>query len=609
MAWVVLSHRWHPTEGDAVAVFQVLAGLRISEAGIEQQLPDSGALVEAVFEQQPTAGVQMRRGLRGDVAQGVEPVAAAGQGVGRFEAQVAALQMRVAVCDVGWIAGDQVELFAFERCEPVAVTKGDIAQSEALRVGLGDPQCIVTGIGGDHAGLWSLAGQCQGNRAAARAQIGDAGMAGRREMFKGGFDQQFGFRARDQGGRGDVQIQGPESGAPQNVGDRFAAAATFNQCGVTLHSGGFELIARMHEEPRAVHIQRVFKQQFGFAPAVALRKAFGGPAQQRRNVGRGRNRVGFRHHVGMVSNPALSYRPAHAPRDFSTLVRDCFTLWLACLRPVFWPALGYSVASQLPWLPWWWRSRALFEHDPLRAWIAPGLFRPDWLVGGFGLLMMLVALFFALAMLRRQGLIARGLQQQTPAGDLAAAWRAFPASLLATISYLLLMLLALVPVLIGGWFGQYHDEPMVLLLALLLGLLVSAVPLAWVSIAACFIYPPILLDGHSGLSAQRASFHLVKGHWRLTAVLVTLATLAFWGLLGVVATLPLMLTGAIAFALEGLPALLRPGWLVWGQLLSAPLMALLMPLATAGYWVAYEELRLRRATEKTDSSSPAAPAT
>lgn len=593
MAWVVLSHRWHPTEGDAVAVFQVLAGLRISEAGIEQQLPDSGALVEAVFEQQPAAGVQMRRGLRGDVAQGVEPVAAAGQGVGRFEAQVAVLQMRVTVGDVGRVAGDQVELFAFERCEPISETEGDIAQSEALRVGLRDQQGIDAGVGGEHMSVRAFAGQGQGNRAAAGAQVGDAGAAVGCEVFKCDFYQQFGFRARDQGGRGNSEIQRPEAGAAEDVGDRFAGAAALDQCRVTLHIGRFEHIAGMYEQPGAAHVQRVFEQQLGFAPGVAFRQARGSPAQQRGDVGRGRNFFCFRHHVGMVSNPALTYRPASAPRDFSTLVSDCFTLWLACLRPAFWPALGYSLVSQLPWLPWWWRSRALFEHDPLRAWIAPGLFRPDGLVGGFGVLMGLLGLFFVLAMLRRQGLIARGLQHETPAGDLAAAWRAFPASLLATCSYLLLMLLALAPVLIGWWYGQHHGEPLVLLLALLVGLLIAAAPLAWVSIAACFIYPPILLDGHSGLSAQRLSFRLVKGHWTIAAVLVSLATLAFWGLLGVVATFPLLLTGMIAFAMDGLQALLRPGWLVWGQVLCAPLMALLMPLATAGYWVAYEELRLR----------------
>ena len=56
------------------------------------------------------------------------------------------------------------------------------------------------------------------------------------------------------------------------------------------------------------------------------------------------------------------------------------------------------------------------------------------------------------------------------------------------------------------------------------------------------------------------------------------------------------MAGAFAAGMEGGSALLRPGWLVFGQLLSAPLMAALLPLATAGYSVCYEELRLRAAT-------------
>lgn len=295
----------------------------------------------------------------------------------------------------------------------------------------------------------------------------------------------------------------------------------------------------------------------------------------------------------MVSNPALSFRPADAPRDLSTLVRDCFTLWLASLRPAFWPALGCSVASQLPWLPWWWRTRELFADNPLRAWLTPDLFRPDWLVGGLGLVMTLAALFFALVMLRRQGLIARGLQQQMPDGDMKAAARAFPAALLATFTYVLLMLLALAPVIGAWWYGQRSDDALIMLAALLVGLLVSAVPLGWMSIAASFIYPPILLEESSGLEAQRLSFRRVKGHWPMAAGLLSLTTLAYWGLLGLVATLPLLLTGTLAFAMDGLSALLRPGWMVWGQLLCAPLMAALVTLATAGYWIAYEELRLR----------------
>ncbi len=78
--------------------------------------------------------------------------------------------------------------------------------------------------------------------------------------------------------------------------------------------------------------------------------------------------------------------------------------------------------------------------------------------------------------------------------------------------------------------------------------------------------------------------------------MVSLPLLAYLGILGTAGAVPFTITGAFAAGMEGGSALLRPGWLVFGQLLSAPLMAALLPLATAGYSVCYEELRLRAAT-------------
>lgn len=294
----------------------------------------------------------------------------------------------------------------------------------------------------------------------------------------------------------------------------------------------------------------------------------------------------------MVSNPALRYRPAHAPRDFSALVQSSFALWLASLRPTFRHALAASLLSQLPWLPWWWCTRERFADNPLIAWIEPGVFRPTAATAMFATLATLASLLFMLAVLRRQGLIARGWVQE-PRADLAFASRRFPAALLASLTYAGLTLLALAPVGIAALAGRGGDDPLLPLLALLMGLLVCAVPLAWVSIAAAFIYPPILLDGHGGLSAQRLSFRLVRGHWSVSAGLVSLTLLAYLGILGTVGMVPFAITGTLAAAMDGFTALLRPGWLVFGQLLSTPLMALLLPLATAGYSVCYEELRLR----------------
>ncbi len=297
----------------------------------------------------------------------------------------------------------------------------------------------------------------------------------------------------------------------------------------------------------------------------------------------------------MVSNPALQYRPAHAPRDFGALMQSSFALWLASLRPTFLHALWFSLLSQLPWLGWWWNTRERFVENPLMAWIEPGIFRPTLAGTAFATLATLASLLFFLAMLRRQGLIARG-QGNDETADLACAVRRYPAALLASLTYTGLTLLALAPVGVAVLAGRGSDDPLVLLLALLVGLLISSAPLAWVSIAASFIYPPILLDGQDALAAQRLSFRWVRGHWALAAGVVSLPLLAYLGILGTAGAVPFTITGAFAAGMEGGSALLRPGWLVFGQLLSAPLMAALLPLATAGYSVCYEELRLRAAT-------------
>lgn len=293
----------------------------------------------------------------------------------------------------------------------------------------------------------------------------------------------------------------------------------------------------------------------------------------------------------MVSNPAFAYHPSDSPRGFGALVQASFALWFASLRPVLWPALAYSIASQLPWLPWWWATRARFEQEPLRAWITPGLFRPDAATLAFGAAATLASLLFALVMLERQGRMARGL---APGAGLGNAARALPAALLATLGYLALNLLALAPVVVAWFWGVAQDDALALLLALLVGLLLAAVPLAWVSVAAGFFYPAIVLDGRGAMDALRESFRRVRGRWVLAAGLVSLLLLTFLGVFSTVGAFPLVGAGMIAFWLDGPDALLRPGWLVWGQLASAPLLALTLPLATAGYLVAWEELGLRR---------------
>lgn len=292
----------------------------------------------------------------------------------------------------------------------------------------------------------------------------------------------------------------------------------------------------------------------------------------------------------MVSKPGFRYHPSATARSFGALVQDSFMLWFSSLRAVLWPALAYSLSTQLPLLPWWWDTRAAFAHEPLRAWLDPGIFRTEPAVLLFDLLVTVAGLGFLLVVLERQGRMARGL---APGAGWGIGWRALPAALAATLAYLALNALALAPVAAAWFWGAAQDDALILLLALLVGLLVSAAPLAWVSIAAGFFYPAIVLDGAGPLASLRESLRRVRGHWVPAASLVSLTLLAFLGILSTVGLVPLAAAGGVALWLDSPNGLLRPGWLVWGQIATAPLMALSLPLATAGYLVAYEELGLR----------------
>ncbi len=294
----------------------------------------------------------------------------------------------------------------------------------------------------------------------------------------------------------------------------------------------------------------------------------------------------------MHSRLSPHYHPSTGPRDFGELILASGRLWLASLRFIWREALLASFLPVLPLLLWWWSKRSRFDGAVPEAWLDPGL----WQFDAFGLVLTLttniLGLGFWLIIMQRQGLLARGLGDQIQGAE--SAWRHLPQALVASVSYTVLMLLALAPVGVAAWFGSVGEEPILALLYLLIGLLLATVPLTWVSIAAVFIYPPILLDRCGGLAAQKWSFRLVRGHWVRCAGLLSLTMFTSLGLLGTVGALPFALTGIAAFAEAGPDALLRPGWLVFGQLLSTPFAAVCLPLATAGYMVCYEDLRWRQ---------------
>lgn len=289
---------------------------------------------------------------------------------------------------------------------------------------------------------------------------------------------------------------------------------------------------------------------------------------------------------------APHYPPATTPQDFGALVMASFRLWLASLRRVWWPALAAAILPLLPSLAWWWSTRGRFDTIDPEAWMDPGLWLPGLPGWAFIALTNLLSLWAMLVVIQHQGLLAR--TGGTTVRTAGPAWPQLLHALLASCSYTVLLLLALAPVWAALLLGRLAADPLFTLLYLLIGLLLAAVPLAWVSIAAAFIYPPILLDGRTALAAQRLSFDLVRGHWARSAGLVSLTTFAALGLLGAVGTLPFLLTALMASVAGGIEALMRPGWMIFGQLLGAPFSAAFLPLATAGYLVCHEDLRLRR---------------
>ncbi|MCX7555319.1 hypothetical protein OS187_00475 [Xanthomonadaceae bacterium JHOS43] len=296
----------------------------------------------------------------------------------------------------------------------------------------------------------------------------------------------------------------------------------------------------------------------------------------------------------MVSNPVLRYRPSLAPRDFGTLVQGCFLLWFASLRTTVWPAFGYSLLSQWALLHWWWQTRDIFSDSSARIWLSPATWAPNASAWAIAIATNLAALVCLMVMIRRQGLMARA-ENEHPDRSITISLKRFGTMLLASLGYLLLNLVALAPLVIAWWLGL-GAELLTRLMLVLAGLLLCMVPLAWMSVAASLYAAPILLDEASARSALRESFRLVRHHWVLTASLMTLGILAWSGIYGTIGTVPLTVTAAIAYANGGIDALLRPGWLVWGQMLSVPLMALTLPLLTATYVECVEELRKRHAT-------------
>ncbi len=116
---------------------QVAATVHCGKATLAEQLAHRFGLLEAMFQQQPATGLQIRRCLVDDQAQIVQTIDARHQRAGRLEAQVALAQMLIARGDIGRIAENQLKAFTAQRTEPVAVLELWFVLLQTLAIALG----------------------------------------------------------------------------------------------------------------------------------------------------------------------------------------------------------------------------------------------------------------------------------------------------------------------------------------------------------------------------------------------------------------------------------------------------------------------------------------
>ena len=244
-----------------------------SNPACDQKFAHRAVLPQAVLEQQPAAGAQVRRRAGDDRAQRIEPVGPGCQRAPRLEAQVALSEVRVAVGHVRGVRDHEVEALARQRLEPAPLAQFD-RQRQAHRVAPGDLERLGRGLGGDHPGARPVALDRERHRAAAGSQVDRArrlavSQAGERQL-----DQQLGFRARNQDRRAHRQRQAVELASPEQVGHRLAGAAARRPVGEQRARLRRQVALGMRNHARLREAARFGEQQPGLArvePAAGQR--------------------------------------------------------------------------------------------------------------------------------------------------------------------------------------------------------------------------------------------------------------------------------------------------------------------------------------------------
>jgi len=243
-------------EGDSGDSLEVVEEGDVGPIG--EELGDGVALAVADFDGENAFWFEGVIGLRDQAAVDVEAGFAGEEGAGGLViADLGVEGGAVGFGDIRWVADDGVEGACY-RCEEVGAVELD-AVSNVVRLGVS--LCDPDGIGGDiERGDFcqgELDGQRDGENAGAGAYVEDLEVFLMRENLQNRFDEVLGFRARDEDGWGDVEVEAVELLLADDVLDGFVGGAAVNTLPVEEGIFFSQLAVRVRKKLSAAHTEVV----------------------------------------------------------------------------------------------------------------------------------------------------------------------------------------------------------------------------------------------------------------------------------------------------------------------------------------------------------------
>ncbi len=208
----------------------------------------------------------MGAGARDDRADRAEAVGVVGERAARLETQVALGEMRIVLRDVRRVADDRIERErGIERRVPVALqpvqrAAGALRVEQLVGVALRDRERGRRTVERPHACIGALGRDRHGDRAAAGAEVEHGRVRQPVDRIERGFDEQLGFRARDQHVGRHVERAAEELAHPDQLRDGFAGDAARFECAVAFDRGRVERRVAARDQLCAGPAERVREQ-------------------------------------------------------------------------------------------------------------------------------------------------------------------------------------------------------------------------------------------------------------------------------------------------------------------------------------------------------------